>query len=188
MKNLIIEFNKYTEEAEKMAKDKIKKIKFPHWIDACIALNEIVNSKQMEYIKSLNMIRIETVSGSEIYINPNGNIMIYGYPGKGKYTIGYLFNGVILGDKEVIITLAGVTDLEATDKRYITPTFLKKDLIQDNENRKVIKKIFKNKLTDSIKLIYKDWFDRKAKYHKFYTKEEAERFIEHNKIEVIGMA
>lgn len=36
------------------------------------------------------------------------------------------------------------------------------------------------------KLIYKDWFDGKAKFHKFYTNEDIKRFIEHNKIKVIG--
>lgn len=38
-----------------------------------------------------------------------------------------------------------------------------------------------------FKLIYKDWFDTKAKVHNFYKIEDARYFLQHNKIiEVIA--
>lgn len=40
---------------------------------------------------------------------------------------------------------------------------------------------------NKINLVYKDPFDRKAKHHKFFNRKELNMFLQHNKIQVVGV-
>lgn len=135
--NTINYFHKLTKDIEKEVSKKLRKHKYSHWIDAAQEKQKLINEKQREYIFSLNYNSLITCDGCEIFIDNEQKIMFFGYPGKGLYTVGYVYKTITKepNQEKEKVYIAGIKNYhEKTEcHSYFTPLIQKEDIVTDTD-------------------------------------------------------
>lgn len=142
---VVEEFNRLTNQYNLEVSKELRDKKYTHWIDRTKELLSKINERQRKYIVSLDLIRLESVVGAELFIDKDKTIIFYGCNGVGLYSVGLIKKGISRLCNSDRVTVSGVYNKTKAAGRpgieysYMTPMFLKSHLKGD---RKFIDELF----------------------------------------------